>query len=162
MQSRSAIVSESNGSQPSVIRVLHATRATTGCASIRRSADTIPQVSLLGWCSRALVCGKGLLISPGTFQQYVLGPASYVTPIPESLPSDAAAPMLCAGVTVYSALKKSGAQAGDWIAILGAGGTTLALRKPALTHRLTRFCRRSWTSCNADSRARHGNSCRGY
>ncbi|KAI5370094.1 Putative GroES-like superfamily, alcohol dehydrogenase-like, NAD(P)-binding domain superfamily [Septoria linicola] len=60
--------------------------------------------------------------TPGTFQQYVLGPASYVTPIPDSLPSDAAAPMLCAGVTVYSALRKSGAQAGDWIAILGAGG----------------------------------------
>lgn len=30
--------------------------------------------------------------------------------------------MLCAGVTVYSALRKSGAQAGDWIAVLGAGG----------------------------------------
>jgi propanol-preferring alcohol dehydrogenase len=30
--------------------------------------------------------------------------------------------MLCAGVTVYSALRKSGAQAGDWIALLGAGG----------------------------------------
>lgn len=42
---------------------------------------------------------------------------SYVTPIPESLPSDAAAPMLCAGVTVYSALRKSGAQAGDTIAV---------------------------------------------
>ncbi|CAK4032052.1 Alcohol dehydrogenase 2 [Lecanosticta acicola] len=60
--------------------------------------------------------------TPGTFQQYVLGPASYVTPIPDSLPSDAAAPMLCAGVTVYSALRKSGAKAGDWVAILGAGG----------------------------------------
>lgn len=30
--------------------------------------------------------------------------------------------MLCAGVTVYSALRKSGAQGGDWVAILGAGG----------------------------------------
>ncbi|KXT03405.1 hypothetical protein AC579_7271 [Pseudocercospora musae] len=60
--------------------------------------------------------------TPGTFQQYVLGPASYVTPIPESLSSDAAAPMLCAGVTVYSALKKSGAKAGDWVVLLGAGG----------------------------------------
>lgn len=60
--------------------------------------------------------------TPGTFQQYALGPASYVTPIPEGLPSDMAAPMLCAGVTVYSALRKSGAKAGDWIAILGAGG----------------------------------------
>ena len=30
--------------------------------------------------------------------------------------------MLCAGVTVYSALRKSGAQSGNWVAILGAGG----------------------------------------
>ncbi|KAH9826949.1 Alcohol dehydrogenase GroES-like domain [Teratosphaeria destructans] len=60
--------------------------------------------------------------TPGTFQQYVCGPASYVTPIPDSLSSDAAAPMLCAGVTVYSALRKSEAQAGEWVVLLGAGG----------------------------------------
>jgi propanol-preferring alcohol dehydrogenase len=30
--------------------------------------------------------------------------------------------MLCAGVTVYSALRKSGAKSGDWVALLGAGG----------------------------------------
>ena len=53
--------------------------------------------------------------TPGTFQQYALAPANYVTPIPDGLPSDAAAPMLCGGVTVYAALKKSGAQPGDWV-----------------------------------------------
>ena len=53
--------------------------------------------------------------TPGTFQQYALAPATYVTPIPDALPSDAAAPMLCGGVTVYSGLKKSGAQPGDWV-----------------------------------------------
>jgi D-arabinose 1-dehydrogenase-like Zn-dependent alcohol dehydrogenase len=36
---------------------------------------------------------------PGTFQQYALAPANYVTPIPDALSSEAAAPMLCAGVT---------------------------------------------------------------
>lgn len=60
--------------------------------------------------------------TPGTFQQYVVGPASYVTPIPDGLGSDEAAPLLCAGVTVYSALRKSGAEGGDWVALLGAGG----------------------------------------
>lgn len=60
--------------------------------------------------------------TPGTFQQYALGPANYVTPIPEGLPSDAAAPMLCGGVTVYSALSKTGARPGDWVVIPGAGG----------------------------------------
>ncbi|KAI0483047.1 GroES-like protein [Xylariaceae sp. FL0804] len=60
--------------------------------------------------------------TPGTFQQYVVGPANYVTPIPESLDGAAAAPMLCAGVTVYAALRRSGAAPGDWVVLLGAGG----------------------------------------
>jgi alcohol dehydrogenase, propanol-preferring len=59
---------------------------------------------------------------PGTFQQYAIGPAHYVTPIPDSLDSAEAAPMLCAGVTVYSALRKSGTQSGQWVVIQGAGG----------------------------------------
>lgn len=71
------------------------------------------------------VCFNGKIsgyYTPGTFQQYVLAPASYVTPIPEGLSSAEAAPMLCAGVTVYSALRKSGAKSGQWVALLGAGG----------------------------------------
>lgn len=48
--------------------------------------------------------------TPGTFQQYALAPAHYVTPIPDGLPSDLAAPLLCGGVTVYAGLKKSLAQ----------------------------------------------------
>lgn len=53
--------------------------------------------------------------TPGSFRQSL-------TPIPKDLPSDLAAPMLCAGVAAYSALKKSGAKSGDWIVLLGAGG----------------------------------------
>jgi len=60
--------------------------------------------------------------TPGTFQQYALGPAHYVTPIPDGLPSGLAAPLLCGGVTVYAGLKKSGAQPGDTVVIPGAGG----------------------------------------
>lgn len=60
--------------------------------------------------------------TPGTFQQYVLGPADYVTPIPDDLDSAEAAPMLCAGVTVYAALKRSNARPGQWVIISGAGG----------------------------------------
>jgi propanol-preferring alcohol dehydrogenase len=52
----------------------------------------------------------------------VLSAANYVTPIPDGITDADAAPQLCAGVTVYSALRKSGAQSGDTIAILGAGG----------------------------------------
>lgn len=72
-----------------------------------------------GVCFNGKVSGY---FTPGTFQQYVLAPASYVTPIPDGLSSAEAAPMLCAGVTVYSALRKSGAQSGQWVALLGAGG----------------------------------------
>lgn len=60
--------------------------------------------------------------TPGTFQQYTIGPANYVTPIPDELPSEIAAPLLCAGVTVYSALRKANARPGDWVVISGSGG----------------------------------------
>ncbi|KAJ4335445.1 hypothetical protein N0V87_006103 [Didymella glomerata] len=60
--------------------------------------------------------------TPGTFQQYVLGPANYVTPIPDGLDSAAAAPLLCAGVTVYAALRKANAESGNFVVIMGAGG----------------------------------------
>ncbi|KAL5116061.1 hypothetical protein ACEQ8H_006073 [Pleosporales sp. CAS-2024a] len=60
--------------------------------------------------------------TPGTFQQFVLSPANYVTPIPDGLDSAAAAPLLCAGVTVYSALRKTQADSGSWVVISGAGG----------------------------------------
>ncbi|KAK1756752.1 alcohol dehydrogenase [Echria macrotheca] len=59
---------------------------------------------------------------PGTFQQYAVAPASYVTPIPDGVASEMAAPLLCGGVTVYAALKKTGAQPGDAVVISGAGG----------------------------------------
>ncbi|KAE9966935.1 hypothetical protein BLS_006677 [Venturia inaequalis] len=72
-----------------------------------------------GICFNGKVSGY---YTPGTFQQYVLAPANYVTPIPDGLPSSEAAPLLCAGITVYSALRKSGARSGQWVAILGAGG----------------------------------------
>lgn len=52
----------------------------------------------------------------------MLSPANYVTPIPAGLDSAAAAPLLCAGVTVYAALRKTNAESGNWVVILGAGG----------------------------------------
>jgi propanol-preferring alcohol dehydrogenase len=72
-----------------------------------------------GICPKAEISG---FTCPGTFQEYVLAPAHYVTPIPNGMASEVAAPLLCGGVTVYSALKKSKAQPGDWVVIAGAGG----------------------------------------
>ncbi|KAF7353942.1 Mannitol-1-phosphate dehydrogenase [Mycena venus] len=47
---------------------------------------------------------------------------NYCTPIPEKLDSAAATPLLCAGLTIYKALKESKPQLGHWVAIPGAGG----------------------------------------
>lgn len=59
---------------------------------------------------------------PGTFQQYIVSPAIHVTRIPSELSPDSAAPLLCAGITMYSSIMKTNSRPGDWIAILGAGG----------------------------------------
>ena len=49
-------------------------------------------------------------------------PRTYVTPIPEAVASDDAAPLLCGGVTAYAALRKTRAISGDWVVISGSGG----------------------------------------
>ncbi|WP_101926304.1 MULTISPECIES: NAD(P)-dependent alcohol dehydrogenase [Luteimonas] len=46
----------------------------------------------------------------------------YVLRVPESLPLDAAAPLLCAGITTYSPLRHFGVEAGDAVAVVGLGG----------------------------------------
>lgn len=58
----------------------------------------------------------------GSFAEYAVAWADYVTPIPDSVHSAAVTPFLCAGVTVYRGLKLIDHQPGDWIAIPGAGG----------------------------------------
>ncbi|KAJ6605471.1 chaperonin 10-like protein [Mycena vulgaris] len=58
----------------------------------------------------------------GSFADYAVSYVDYVTPIPESLDSAAATPLLCAGLTIYKALKETHAKVGDWVVIPGAGG----------------------------------------
>lgn len=58
----------------------------------------------------------------GTFQQYIVAPAKDVTKIPDGLKSEIAAPLLCAGLTMYSAIGKANLRSGDWLVIPGAGG----------------------------------------
>ncbi|KAJ5671225.1 Alcohol dehydrogenase 1 [Penicillium longicatenatum] len=59
---------------------------------------------------------------PGTFQQYIVSPAIHATKIPPGLSPDLAAPLLCAGIAMYSSIKKAKARQGNWLAIIGAGG----------------------------------------
>jgi alcohol dehydrogenase, propanol-preferring len=72
-----------------------------------------------GHCTMFKVSGY---FTPGTFAQYALAPANYVTPIPAKLDSPDAAPLLCAGLTSYAALRKCEAKSGEWVVVSGAGG----------------------------------------
>jgi D-arabinose 1-dehydrogenase-like Zn-dependent alcohol dehydrogenase len=58
----------------------------------------------------------------GGYAEYVVVPADAVALIPEDLPADEAAPLLCAGLTVFNALRNSGARGGDLVAVQGIGG----------------------------------------
>merc|ERR1711977_335118 len=64
---------------------------------------------------------SGLTVQ-GTFRQYTPAHLSQLSPIPDKLPLEQAAPILCAGLTVYKALKETGAKAGQYVALPGAGG----------------------------------------
>src|SRR6516164_3708412 len=58
----------------------------------------------------------------GGYQQYMVAPLEALTAIPEGLSDAEAAPLLCAGITTYNALRHSGALPGDLVAVLGVGG----------------------------------------
>ena len=58
----------------------------------------------------------------GGYQQYMVAPVEALVAIPESLSDVEAAPLLCAGITTYNALRHSGALPGDLVAIQGIGG----------------------------------------
>jgi D-arabinose 1-dehydrogenase-like Zn-dependent alcohol dehydrogenase len=58
----------------------------------------------------------------GGYQQYMLAPAEALASVPESLSDAEAAPLLCAGVTTFNALRHSGASPGDLVAVQGVGG----------------------------------------
>lgn len=58
----------------------------------------------------------------GGYQQYMAAPAEALVVIPESLNDIEAAPLLCAGITTFNALRHSGASPGDLVAVQGVGG----------------------------------------
>ncbi len=58
----------------------------------------------------------------GTFAQYALGTAAYVAPLPAAIDFPDIAPILCAGVTTYKAIRETEARPGEWLAVCGIGG----------------------------------------
>lgn len=77
---------------------------------------------LTGWetlCQKQL---NGGYSADGAYAEYCVAPAAYVARIPDELGDVEAAPILCAGVTTYKALKVANVKPGDWVAIFGIGG----------------------------------------
>ena len=83
-----------------------------------------------GWCGP---CRAGAMMScqnmgipgvtfDGGYADYVVVPAQALAAIPDELAAEAAAPLMCAGVTTFNALRHTGARAGDLVAVLGVGG----------------------------------------
>ena len=70
-------------------------------------------------CRNVKVCG---ISYDGGYQQYMVAPVEALVPIPETLTDIEAAPLLCAGITTYNALRHSGALPGDLVAVQGIGG----------------------------------------
>jgi D-arabinose 1-dehydrogenase-like Zn-dependent alcohol dehydrogenase len=58
----------------------------------------------------------------GGYQQYMVAPVEALAAMPEGLADAEAAPLLCAGITTFGALRNSGALPGDLVAVLGVGG----------------------------------------
>lgn len=86
-----------------------------------------------GHCHECTQCRQGLFqlcenqpfvgaSCDGGYAEMMLARATGLVSIPDELNSVEAAPILCAGIATFNALKKSGAEAGDLVAILGIGG----------------------------------------
>jgi len=58
----------------------------------------------------------------GGYAEYMVAPTDALASIPDELSATEAAPLMCAGITTYNALRNSGARVGDVVAILGIGG----------------------------------------
>ena len=58
----------------------------------------------------------------GGYAEYMVAPAIAIARVPDDLTPDEAAPLMCAGITTYNALRNSGARPGDLVAVHGLGG----------------------------------------
>jgi D-arabinose 1-dehydrogenase-like Zn-dependent alcohol dehydrogenase len=91
----------------------------------------------VGWfggnCGYCEPCRRGYLIdcvnktipgvtADGGYADYLTCRASALARVPDGLTVEEAAPLMCAGVTTFNALRRSGARAGGLVAILGIGG----------------------------------------
>ncbi len=71
------------------------------------------------FCQNGKVTG---ITHDGGYADYLIAPAESVAAMPDELPAAEAAPLLCAGITVFNALRNAGARPGDLVAVQGIGG----------------------------------------
>src|ERR1019366_2145321 len=67
----------------------------------------------------------------GTFAEYAVVPAAFASPVPDAISSRDAAPLTCAGVTTYKAIKVAGVAPAETVAIFGVGGRLVCVALPA-------------------------------
>lgn len=70
-------------------------------------------------CANVLVCGVSY---DGGYQEYMVAPVEALARMPESLDATEAAPLMCAGITTFNAIRHGGAMPSDLVAIQGVGG----------------------------------------
>lgn len=98
-----------------------------------KEGDAVGVPWMFSACGRCRCCLAGLETCcpagqatgysvPGGYAEYLVAPADYVGRLPDGLDAAEVAPILCAGVTTYRGLKKTGARPGEWLAIYGLGG----------------------------------------
>jgi len=86
-----------------------------------------------GHCGHCARCRRGDFITcvygqvpgisyDGGYAEYMIVPFDVLAAVPDSLSSAEAAPLLCAGITMFNSLRHTRAQAGDLVAVLGMGG----------------------------------------
>jgi D-arabinose 1-dehydrogenase-like Zn-dependent alcohol dehydrogenase len=62
------------------------------------------------------------ITSDGGYADYMIAPAEALARVPDQLSAVEAAPLMCAGITTFNALRNSGTRAGEVVAVLGLGG----------------------------------------
>ena len=104
-----------------------------GTPSIWREGQRVGIGRLGGHCNECAQCRQGKFqlcrqqhfvgsTCDGGYAEMMIARCTGLVSIPDELSSEEAAPILCAGIATFNALKKSGAEAGDIVAVLGIGG----------------------------------------
>ena len=92
------------------------------CRECENYAKGLDNYCLKGNIGTYNAIGRDGLPTAGGYSTHIVVDENYVLRIPENLPLDAAAPLLCAGITTYSPLAHWGAGPGSKVAVIGLGG----------------------------------------